>query len=92
MATLPQASFYLREIRMGICEMIGDSGTKFQILKFPVLTIATPLRCSTLGSGLTQHVAEFAVTAPNMILKHAVKQNTQTYGTRGYTGTQDFCT
>jgi hypothetical protein len=77
---------------MGICEMIGDTGTKFPILKFPMLTIATPLRCSTLGSGLTQYVAEFTVTVPNMILKHAVKQNTKTYGTCAYTGTQDFCT
>lgn len=90
--TLPHASFYLREIRMGICEMSGDTGTKFPILRFPVLTSASPLRCSALGSGFTQHVAELTVTVPNMILKHAVKQNTKTYGTCAYTGNQDSCT
>jgi hypothetical protein len=72
--------------------MNGDNGTKFEILKFPVLTIAIPLRCSTVGSGLTQHVNELKVTVANMILKHAVKQNTKTYGTCASIGTQDFST
>jgi hypothetical protein len=66
---------------MGICEMCGDTGTYFQILRFPLLTIATPLRCFTLGSGLTLHVAEITFTVPNTIVKYAVKQNTKTYGT-----------
>lgn len=44
---------------MGICETSSDTGTKFQI---SLLTIATPLRCSTLGSGLNLYVAEITVT------------------------------
>ena len=93
MATFLQTSFYPREMLMGICEMSGgDNGTKFQMLRFPLLTIATPLRCTTLGSGLTQHVADFTVTLPDMILKHTVQQNTKICGTCAYTGTQDFGT
>jgi len=76
---------------MGICEMSGDTGTKFQILRLPLLSSATPLQCSTLGSGFTHHVAELTVTVPSMILKHTVKQNTKTYGACAYTGNQNFC-
>jgi hypothetical protein len=69
--------------------MSSDTGTKFQI---SLLTIATPLWCSTLGSGLNLYVAEITVTVSNMIVNHAVKQNSKTYGICACTSTHDLCT